>query len=245
MNRQLALATFAWTGQERGQRMVSHKIQGCLFDLHGVIADSWQYHLASWQAIAAELNIPWTTNLAEVLPGMSRLGSLQTILASAERQGEFSPAQMKTITDHENDLYRQYVAAMTPANRLPGITEFLDELVAAGYPLALASASTNAPAEIKRLQLTRYFQEIVPAGSLKASKPAPDVYLAAAKLLQLPATNCIAFEDTVTGVQSAKTAGCLTVAINADPLPHADAQFRSTQDLSLPAVLRALGQPDA
>jgi len=221
------------------------KIQGFLFDLHGVIADSWQYHLASWQAIAGELDIPWTSNLAEVLPGMSRLGSLQTILASANRQGAFTPAEMQTITDHENDLYRQYVAAMTPANRLPGVTAFLNELVAAGYPLALASASTNAPAEIERLQLTHIFKHIVPAGSLKASKPAPDVYLAAARLLDLPATACVAFEDTVTGVQSAKRAGCLTVAINADPLPGADAQLPSTAALSLPAVLQALGQPDA
>lgn len=226
-------------------RMPTSKIQGFLFDLHGVIADSWQYHLASWQAIAAELHIPWTAALAEVLPGMSRLGSLQTILASANRQGEFDAAQMQVITDHENDLYRQYVAAMTPANRLPGVTAFLDELVAAGYPMALASASTNAPAEIARLQLTDYFTHIVAAGSLKASKPAPDVYLAAAQLLHLAPTHCVALEDTVTGVQSAKTAGCLTVAINVDPLPGADAQLSSTRELSLPAVLRALGQPNA
>lgn len=225
--------------------MPTRKIQGFLFDLHGVIADSWQYHLASWQAIAAELSIPWTHNLADILPGMSRLGSLQTILASANRQGEFTPAQMTQITDYENDLYRQYVAAMTPANRLPGVTDFLTEIVAAGYPLALASASTNAPAEIARLQLTQFFTHIVPAGSLKASKPAPDVYLAAAKLLHLPATNCVAFEDTVTGVQSAKRAGCLTVAINGDPLPGADVQFHSTRELSLSGVLQALGQPDA
>lgn len=225
--------------------MQTTRNRGFLFDLHGVIADSWQYHLASWKAIAAELNVPWTVNLAEILPGMSRLGSLQTILASAGRQGEFTPAQMKTITDHENDLYRQYVAAMTPANRLPGVTDFLDELVAAGYPMALASASTNAPAEIARLQLTHYFTHIVPAGSLRASKPAPDVYLAAAKLLGLPATNCVAFEDTVTGVQAAKTAGCFTVGINADPLPGADLQLTSTTELSLTTVLQALGQPDA
>ena len=220
--------------------MQARQLRGFLFDLHGVLADSWQYHLASWQTVAQELHIPWTDQLAATLPGMSRADSLLTILASVGRQSDFSPAQRQTITDHENALYRQYVAALTPANRLPGITAFLDELVAAGSPMALASASANAPAEITHLGLDRYFPHIVAAKNLKASKPAPDVYLAAAALIKRNPADCIAFEDTVTGVQSAKAAGCLTIGINTQDLPQADAMFRSTRELSLSAVQRAL-----
>lgn len=218
-------------------------IRGFLFDLHGVIADSWQYHLASWRAIADELHIPWTDHLTAVLPGMSRADSLETILAAGKQQAAFTAAQRQSLTDHENALYKQYVAELTPANRLPGVTAFLDEIVAAGYPMALASASTNAPAEIAHLGLTGYFTHIVPAGSLKASKPAPDVYLAAAGLLGLPPERCVAFEDTVTGVQAARAAGCLTIGINSQPLPGVTAQLTSTQELSLAAVRRVLSQP--
>lgn len=220
--------------------MQARQLRGFLFDLHGVLADSWQYHLASWQTVAQELHIPWTDQLAATLPGMSRADSLLTILASVGRQNDFGPDQRQMITDHENALYRQYVAALTPANRLPGVTAFLDELVAAGYPLALASASTNAPAEITHLGLDRYFPHIVAAKDLKASKPAPDVYLAAAALIHRDPTMCIAFEDTVTGVQSAKAAGCLTIGINAQPIPQADAMLTSTRELSLSAVQRVL-----
>ncbi|HIW71823.1 MAG TPA: HAD-IA family hydrolase [Candidatus Levilactobacillus faecigallinarum] len=212
---------------------------GFLFDLHGVIADSWQYHLASWRAIAAELQIPWTTHLSDILPGMSREASLATILASAQQQDRLSPSEFTAMTDHENALYRQFVAEITPANRLPGITAFLDELVSAGYPIALASASTNAPAEIHHLGLDAYFTKIVPAGSLAQSKPAPDVYLAAAKLINQDPRDCVAFEDTVTGVRAAKLAGCFTIGINQQPLEHADAMVARTQDLSLATVRRA------
>jgi len=224
--------------------MQTRSIRGFLFDLHGVIADSWQYHLESWQAIAAELRVPWTAELTRVLPGMSRRESLMTILSSVNRQAEFDEDQLLAITDHENELYRQFIAQMTPANRLPGITAFLDELQAANYPLALASASTNAPAEIKRLGLTHVFTKIVAAEKLRASKPAPDVYLAAAKLINQAPQRCVALEDTVTGVQAAKAAGCLTIGINTEALPGADARLATTE-LSLATVQRVLGLPIA
>ncbi|WP_203643113.1 HAD-IA family hydrolase [Levilactobacillus andaensis] len=223
--------------------MQTSPIRGFLFDLHGVIADSWQYHLASWQAIAAELRVPWTAELTRVLPGMSRHDSLITILSSVDRQNEFSEEQLLAITDHENELYRQFVAQMTPANRLPGITAFLNELLATDYPVALASASTNAPAEIARLGLSHVFTKIVAAEDLRASKPAPDVYLAAAKLIDQAPQRCVALEDTVTGVQAATAAGCLTIGINVKPLPGADAMLAKTDDLSLAAVQRVLGLP--
>ncbi|WP_143461444.1 HAD-IA family hydrolase [Levilactobacillus enshiensis] len=223
--------------------MQDSPIRGFLFDLHGVIADSWQYHLASWQAIAAELKVPWTPKLTRLLPGMSRRESLMTILKSVNRQSEFSEDQLLAITDHENALYRQFVAQMTPANRLPGITAFLDELLAANYPIALASASTNAPAEIDRLGLGHVFTKIVAAADLRASKPAPDVYLAAARLIDQAPQRCVALEDTVTGVQAAKAAGCLTIGINPQPLPGADAMLPATNVLSLAAVQRVLGLP--
>ncbi|KRO03939.1 HAD family sugar phosphatase [Levilactobacillus paucivorans] len=217
---------------------------GFLFDLHGVLADSWQYHLRSWQTIATELAIPWTAELAAKLPGMSRDDSLGAILASVGRQGDFNASQRQVITDHENTLYRQYVAALTPANCLPGIPAFLQELTEAGYPLAVASASTNAASEIDHLGLRNYFPHIVDARQLKASKPAPDVYLAAAKLVDREPGDCVAFEDTVTGVQSALAAGCRVVGINQNPLPGATVMVASTGDLSLSVVRQELDLPD-
>lgn len=217
---------------------------GFLFDLHGVLADSWQYHLRSWQTIATELDIPWTGALSAKLPGMSRSDSLGAILTSVGRQRDFNARQRQMITDHENTLYKQYVAALTSANCLPGIPAFLQELTAAGYPLAVASASTNAASEIDHLGLRAYFPHIVDAQKLKASKPAPDVYLAAAKLVDRRPTDCVAFEDTVTGVQSAVAAGCRVVGINRQSLAGATVMVAQTSDLSLPALQRALDLPD-
>lgn len=225
--------------------MPTQQRPGCLFDLHGILADSWQYHLRSWQAIATELGIPWTAELAAKLPGMSREDSLEAILASVSRQRDFNVRQRQMITNHEDALYKQYVTVLTPANCLPGIPDFLQKLTQAGYPLAVASASTNAASEIDHLGLRRYFPHIVDARQLKASKPAPDVYLAAAKLIGCDPRACVAFEDTVTGVQSAVAAGCRVIGINPVPLAGATIMVTRTNDLSLSVVRQVRDLPDA
>lgn len=84
---------------------------------------------------------------------------------------------------------------MTPANILPGIKEFLDEIKDGGYLLSLASASKNAPTVLKKLQLTDYFPKIVDPKTLSKGKPDPEIYLKGAELINLKPEQCIGVED--------------------------------------------------
>ena len=84
-----------------------------------------------------------------------------------------------------------------------------------GLLLALAT-STPLPIAKKHLQslsLWDYFDKVQSAADIKNGKPAPDVYLAAAKLLGLEPQECMAFEDSPNGVRSASSAGCITVMV--------------------------------
>ncbi|HXG41669.1 MAG TPA: HAD family phosphatase [Dehalococcoidia bacterium] len=112
---------------------------------------------------------------------------------------------------------------------LPGVRRLVGRLRAVGVPLAVASSSRRewVEATLQGLGLEGAFQAVVTASDVERAKPAPDLYLAAARLLQVPPQRCIAIEDTPTGLRAAKAAGMLAVQLRAasssfPPEPEAD-----------------------
>jgi len=123
---------------------------------------------------------------------------------------------------------------------LPGVTSLLVTLREKGVPLGLASASLRpwVDATLKGLGLDGSFQVVVSASEVDNGKPAPDIYLAAARSLAMPPATCIAVEDTATGVSAAKAAGMLAIQVRAastalPPLPEADIVYESLGEFDL------------
>ena len=111
---------------------------------------------------------------------------------------------------------------------IPNIAESLAELKSAGYTLAVAS-STEKPiiqSHLDNLNLSQYFDYIKSGEEVEHSKPAPDVFLAVAKDLNLPTENAIVIEDSTNGIQAAKNAEMLCVAYN-NPAYHAVDQTKA------------------
>jgi HAD superfamily hydrolase (TIGR01509 family) len=116
-----------------------------------------------------------------------------------------------------------------PVQPLPGVRELLTELKQRGLPIGLASASLRqwVNATIRGLHIENAFDATVSASEVTNSKPAPDLYLAAAEKLGVPPTECLAVEDTGAGVAAAKAAGMFAVQVRASstalpPLEQAD-----------------------
>jgi len=116
-----------------------------------------------------------------------------------------------------------------PVEPLPGVRELLAELRSQGLPIGLASASLRqwVNATIRGLHIENAFDATVSASEVEHSKPAPDLYLAAAEKLGIPATECLAVEDTGAGIAAAKAAGMFAVQVRASstalpPLEQAD-----------------------
>jgi len=84
-----------------------------------------------------------------------------------------------------------------------------------GLKIALATSTPLpiAESQLRSLGLWNYFDKVQSAADIKNGKPAPDVYLAAAELLGLDPSECMAFEDSPNGVRSASSAGCITVMV--------------------------------
>jgi HAD superfamily hydrolase (TIGR01509 family) len=116
-----------------------------------------------------------------------------------------------------------------PVEPLPGVRELLAELRSRGLPIGLASASLRqwVNATIRGLHIENAFDATVSASEVEHSKPAPDLYLAAAEKLGIPPGDCLAVEDTGAGIAAAKAAGMFAVQVRASstalpPLEQAD-----------------------
>ena len=187
------------------------KPKAFIFDLDGVLTDTAELHYLGWKRLADELGIGFNRNDNEALRGISRRASLLLLLKGCAQ--EYTDAQLDEFMERKNSYYRQYIESITPADLLPGSLELLERLKQQGYQLALGSASKNAPAVIKKLGLASYFSVVADPGSVKNAKPAPDLFLLAARELGVEPSSCVVVEDASAGVEAALEAGMWVIGI--------------------------------
>ena len=199
-----------------------------IFDLDGVITDTARQHLAAWQALARELDVPFDPEIGEQLKGLSRMDSLDLLLAGAART--FSLAEREQLAERKNTAYVASLADMSASDLLPGARPALQAVRAGGWGLALASASKNAPAVLARLGIAGLFHCVVDPAAVARGKPDPEIFLTAALALEVPPTRCIGIEDAVAGVQAIKGAGMFAVGIGS-------ARVLTTADVVMPDLL--------
>lgn len=188
------------------------EIKGLVFDLDGVITDTAERHYLAWKRIAHRLGIAIDREWNERLKGISRTESLELILA--ENPTFLLDSEEKAqLLKEKNAHYLELIAEITAADILPGIPELLEEAKNAGYRMAIASASKNAPLILERLGLSAIFDAVVDPESLKQNKPHPEIFEKAAQALGLETQECIGFEDSLAGIEGIKRAGMPAVAI--------------------------------
>ncbi len=190
---------------------------GWLFDLDGVLVDTAGLHLAAWRRLAREaLGADLPPALGTALRGLSRADSLDRILAALGRRAD--RRERTRLMALKDGWYRASLAQLGPDHLLPGARALLEELAAAGAPTALVSASRNAPTILARTGLAGLFAHVVDPATICRGKPAPDLYLAAARALARPPRFCIGFEDAPAGIAGLVQAGMAPVAVGlADP----------------------------
>lgn len=103
--------------------MERNNLKAVIFDLDGVITDSAKYHYLAWKELADELGIPFDEEYNEKLKGVSRMESLELILANG-RGRVWSEEEKVRMAEKKNDNYKELIKQITPADLLPGIEEF-------------------------------------------------------------------------------------------------------------------------
>ncbi|MEG0550956.1 MAG: beta-phosphoglucomutase [Vagococcus sp.] len=187
--------------------------KGVLFDLDGVITDTAEYHFHAWKKLADDLGISIDREFNEKLKGVSREDSLTLILKHGNKLEDISTEKFAELAKEKNDNYVEMIQAISPKDIYPGILELLEELKAADIKIALASASKNGPLLLDKMEISHFFDAIVDPGSVAAGKPAPDIFVAAAKAVNVPIIEAIGIEDSQAGIAAIKASGSIPVGV--------------------------------
>ncbi len=207
------------------------KKRGYIFDLDGVIVDTAKYHFLAWKKLANSIGIDFSQEQNEQLKGVSRVQSLEKILAWGNKT--ISAAHFTRLMTSKNDDYLLHVHEMSESEILPDVIKILNFLGDESQPVALGSASKNARLILNKVNLIDKFEAIVDGTNVSKAKPDPEVFLIAAKQLGMPPEDCIVFEDSVAGVQAANSANMISVGIgDAKILHEADYIFRDFTEIS-------------
>ena len=207
-------------------------MKGVLFDLDGVIADTSVYHFQAWRKlIKNHFNRELPDELEKQTKGVSRTDSLNAILKFLNIS--VSQEQFNEMTTEKNNIFRNLLASLTPANILPGISELISSLKKNNVKLSLASASLNGPFILEKLQLTKAFDAIADPSKVAAGKPAPDIFIAAAEAINLKPRDCVGIEDSIAGIAAINKSGALSVGVGSKTdLKDANVLFAKTAALN-------------
>jgi HAD superfamily hydrolase (TIGR01509 family) len=182
-------------------------IEAVVFDLDGVIVDSEQLWDEARRRLVAEWGGRWDERATRDMMGMS---SPEWSRYMHERLGlRQSPEEISAaVVERLESLYRDRLPL------IPGSVEAVKRL-AERRPLAVASSSNRPLIDLvlELAELSEHFEATVSSEEVQRGKPAPDVYLEAARRLELPPERCAAIEDSENGIRSALSAGMRVVAI--------------------------------
>lgn len=188
-----------------------NNIKACIFDLDGVIVDTAKYHYLAWKRLANELGFDFTEIDNERLKGVSRMDSLEILLEIGNKI--FDEETKKSLADKKNSWYVEYISKMTENEILPGVKEFLTLLRKSGIKISLGSVSKNSMKILNSIHLISYFDAIIDGTKISKAKPDPEVFLKAAKELNVEPKDCIVFEDAAAGVEGAINAGMYSIGV--------------------------------
>ena len=184
-------------------------IFGVLFDMDGLVLDSEVLYTRFWREAAHALGYPMTATQSL---GMRSLGKK---LGQPYLESLFGPTvDYTTMREKRIELMDAYVEEHGIAPK-PGIYELMDFLNEHQIPAAITSSSPMEYIQkhLAKANLLHRFQALCSGHNVPNGKPAPDIYLLGAETLGLDPKNCLALEDSPTGIRAGYAAGCLPVMI--------------------------------
>ena len=181
-------------------------ILGLVFDCDGTIADTMPLHYEAWVAAFGEHGRDFPEALFYEMAGIPTHTIIEIL---NEKRGHSMPVQ--ETAKRKDALFAELIPRVKPIEPVVRLVE----KYAGKLPMAVATGGTRALCSktLDALGLLGHFQALVTADDVEHGKPAPDIFLEAARRLNVPASMCCAFEDAELGLQSARSAGMLAIDI--------------------------------
>jgi beta-phosphoglucomutase family hydrolase len=207
-----------------------------LWDMDGVISDSYSFHFVAWQETFAKRGIKFTKGDFTKLFGTRNDFIIGTIMGR-----EFPERDVKIMVQEKEETFRR--KATGGIKPFPGVVRLLNALKKGNFKLGLVSSAPkeNIDLVLNELNLAGTFNCVVFGQEVSESKPSPQIYLLAARKLEVTPNDCVVIEDSPLGVKAAKTAGMKCLAItNTHPrqkLKEADRVVNSLENVDLITLL--------
>jgi HAD superfamily hydrolase (TIGR01509 family) len=206
-------------------------LKAILFDLDGLMVDSEPHSLASWEAVLKERGVTLDQPTIDSILGQRIDATARTLIDQYHL-----PDTVQGLADAKTEYQITHLDGNVKPK--PGLIELLDEIDRRGLKKAVASSGIRRYVEaVLRVNgLLDRFSVIITGDQVAHGKPAPDVFLAAARALHVEPQHCLVLEDAPAGVQAAKTAGmrCLAVpdhSVAQLDLSQADRVVKSLHDV--------------
>ena len=180
--------------------------RGIIFDCDGTLADTMPLHWRAWQVIAKRHGFSLPEERFYSLGGVPSRDILRVL---STEQGV--PLDPLTVAREKEAIYLPLIAQVEPINTVVGVArENFGKI-----PLAVASGGTKSIIEqvLEHLDIRHLFQTIVTSEDVINQKPAPDIFLEAARRLGVPPQFCRAYEDTDLGMRAIRAAGMEAVDV--------------------------------
>lgn len=195
-----------------------------LFDLDGVLTPTAEVHMHAWRTMFEELFVQWgieppytERDYFDHLDGKKRYDGVAALLRSRDVEVPWGDPSDPTSADtvcgignRKNDVFARVLRAEGIAP-YPGSVQLLDALAAVDMPVSVVSSSKNAEEVLTAAGIRDRFPVVMDGVIAErdhlASKPAPDVFVTAARMMQVDPARSVAVEDAISGVQSAAAGG--------------------------------------
>jgi len=181
-----------------------------LFDLNGTMIDDMEYHVNAWYDI---LNNDLKAGLSWPQVREQTYGKNSELLVRVFGEGKLDDARMNELSFEKEKRYQQtYLSSL---QLIPGLESFMNRARANKIPMAIGSAAVrfNIDFVLDNLHIRDRFAAIVSADDVAISKPHPETFLEAARLLGVSSCDCVVFEDAPKGVEAAMNAGMKAVVL--------------------------------
>ena len=198
-----------------------------IFDMNGTMVDDMSYHAEAWRNI---INGELKGNLSPEEVKREMYGKNEEVLERVFGTNKFKREEMDRISIKKEEAYQ--TAFRPHLTLIDGLPEFLEKAYIHNIPMAIGTAAIpfNIDFVLDNLNLRHYFRAIISADDVEKSKPHPETFLKAAAALGLKPDDCIVFEDSPKGIETALNAGMQAVAVTT---MHDEEDFKQYDNILL------------
>lgn len=193
---------------------IPESVRGLIFDCDGTLVDSMPQHMKAWELAFTGLQETYQEDLF-----ISARGMEEKEIIDIYNRTYGTSLDPEVVVQRKHYHFRQMINTVTPIQ--PVLEVVLKNR--GKLPMAVVSGGTrvNVQAELEAIHIKEYFKAILTADDPITPKPAPDLFIEAARLMGVPPHQCLVFEDGDLGIKAAQKAGMQTIDIRKLPMEPA------------------------